>query len=328
MPVLLPFHAVYGSRTSLFVAGEGVVPEISGGHLKADDQPALFLYRQTFVFPGDTATSIRYGVMGLLNREGPAAIFPHERTLPDMVVRHTGLEASSLFFWTNDVNGSLAPLLRTTAPATIEVRDRFGCLHQIWRVTNRAAIHQMQAALTGNELFLADGHHRFAAGWTLATIQIRTPALRTFAAHRLVMDDRPIALPGAITIENGDIDDYWNATPKGHVRFGVAIPGESLRGIQVPRNPLDRNMSVLHDRVIPGVKTRPIRGLAEARQSGRMAFLVQPIAIDDIEHDARRGILLPPKSTDFFPKLAGGLVMNQLQNDNVTPPVAQIPGVR
>ena len=59
-------------------------------------------------------------------------------------------------------------------PRRFEVRDRFGCLHQIWRKNEPIWIAEVQKALEGKELFLADGHHRYAAGWNLATIQIRS----------------------------------------------------------------------------------------------------------------------------------------------------------
>ena len=69
---------------------------------------------------------------------------------------------------------------------------------------------------------------------------------------------------------------------------------------------------------------------AEAVASGRaqMALLVEGLSLDEIEVHARSGIFLPPKSTDFYPKLAAGMVMYRHQNENVSPPVPHLPGVR
>jgi uncharacterized protein (DUF1015 family) len=116
--------------------------------------------------------------------------------------------------------------LKVTRPPEIQVADRFGCVHEIWSVTDPGCICKVQAALNGKDLFLADGHHRFAAGWNLATIQVRNAALRTWPYAR-----------GAVSREE--------------------------------------------------------------------------LSIDQIERAARQGILLAPKSTDFFPKLAAGLVIHR-----------------
>jgi hypothetical protein len=301
----MPFRAVYGPPEGFYVHGEEDEPVICPASLRDDNEAALFVYRQTF-------DGVREGIIGLID----GRVLPHERTVPGRVVARTGLETSSLFLWTDEL-----PELRTDGAPFIEARDSFGCLHQFWRVAGAAPLE-----LRG-ELFLADGHHRFAAGWQLATIQTRSN-LRTLAAHRLVME--AIELPGAREIDS--VEAYWTATPPGFVRFGVVGPG-GLFGIEMRCGVEERNLSVLHERVLGDVPVRPVRGIdraLDAVKSGaaKMAFLVQPLSIDEIEQDARRGILLPPKSTDFYPKLAAGLIMHRHQNESVTPPVAQMPGVR
>jgi uncharacterized protein (DUF1015 family) len=67
---------------------------------------------------------------------------------------------------------------------------------------------------------------------------------------------------------------------------------------------------------LSGEQTKPIRGIRaaiHAVQTGpaAMAFLLEPLRIEDIEQDARNGLTLPPKSAGFFPKLAAGLVMHR-----------------
>jgi uncharacterized protein (DUF1015 family) len=226
-----------------YVPGEESPRSFGGASLIQDADPALFIYHQRFRFPGDTRDSIRAGIMGLLNRSD-ATVFTHEETCPERVsacvaaIHSVETDPGSLWLWCGDPRGLLAPLLEPAESVSIEATDRFGCLHQIWRVGDSGRIQFLQRALESQSLFLADGHHRYAAGWNLATIQIRTPALRT----------RP------------------------------------------------------HPHSLPD--------------------------IDTIERNARAGILLPPKSTNFYPKLITGLVMHRHQNVNATPPVAQRRGVR
>ena len=52
-------------------------------------EPALFIYRQRFRFPGDTEESVRDGVMGILNRADAGPVFLHEGTLPDRLAACT-----------------------------------------------------------------------------------------------------------------------------------------------------------------------------------------------------------------------------------------------
>jgi uncharacterized protein (DUF1015 family) len=267
--------------------------------------------------------------MGLLNR-AEAAVFPHEETRADRVAQCARTLASSdcdpgsLWLWCEDPNAILSPLLETTQAPDAEASDRFGCLHQIWRLTSMACIRDIQSALEGKPLFLADGHHRFAAGWNLATIQIRTGALRSLPSHHLVgAFDRP-CLPEMQPVE--DVGRYLANPRPGHSRFVVVTPGPVFRGFEAPRSfhvqDLLRDTTVQH--------AREMEEAIGAVESGRasMALLVAPLEIGQIETDARRGILLPPKSTDFFPKLAAGLVVHRHQNESETPATAQRPGVR
>ncbi len=342
MPVL-PFRSVtYSERAGalrdlIYVPGEETAPALDPSLLVEDSRPALFLYRQRFRFPGEAEESVREGVMGLLDPEEPARIFPHEETYPERVaacaaeLKSTGLHRSSLFLWCDDAEGIIAPLLKTDAPTSIEATDHVGCLHQIRRIEDPVWIHRLQAALRSKPLFLADGHHRFAAGWKLATIQVRTNALQTLAVHRLVLENSSLTLPETTPIE--DIAAYWAAAPPGLVRFGMVVPRTGLLGFELPCRDGGPNISILRSLVLHDIRTQPVRGIARAIEAvrtgqARMAFLLEPLSIAAIENHARCAILLPPKSTDFFPKLAAGLVMQRHQKETVTPATAQRPGVR
>ena len=41
-------------------------------------------------------------------------------------------------------------------------------------------------------------------------------------------------------------------------------------------------------------------------------MLIRPVSVAEIERTAREGLLMPPKSTFFTPKLRTGLVMRSL----------------
>jgi uncharacterized protein (DUF1015 family) len=326
MPVLLPFRALLYPDTAtnpfLYLPGEQAAPVIPGGQidellrqgaLQEDREPVLFLYRQTFRFTGQEEWT-RTGVMGIPGE--PSNIYVHEQVFDAGIeacreeLDKTGAFLSSLFLWCNDAEGLLAPLLNCDGAPLFEYSDQFGCRHQFWRIRDPAWIAAVQSALVEQPLFLADGHHRFAARWQLATIQIRNFALQTFAAHRLVLETRDMELPETQPVQ--DLRSYWEKTPPGRVRFGVLLP--ELRGFELPCAPDERNISVLHGRVLRGAVVTAVRDAAQAANAVRtgracMALLMEPLSVDDIEADAHRGLWLPPKSTDFFPKLLAGMVM-------------------
>ena len=312
MSILQPFRAFRAARSAIYVPGEEAPRRLLAGALTADTEPALFLYRQSFCLPGDDTQSVRNGVMGLLNR-AEANVFRHEETVPDRVAACASLiqsgesDPGSLWLWCGDPDNSLASRWDVTEAPEIEATDRFGCLHQIWPVTDGRRIRDLQLALDGQPLFLADGHHRFAAGWTLATVQIRSSALRSLASHRLVLQAGDTRLPATRPVE--DVDRYLASAAVGHSRYVVVTPGPVFGGFEVLTE-----VPVLQ--WVPGATIEAVRGVARAIaavQAGqaRMALLVAPFSIECIEQQARRGMLLPPKSTDFYPKLAAGLVLHR-----------------
>ena len=299
--------------------GEEPVPVIDPASLLEDPEPALFVYRQRFRFPGEEQESTREGVVGLLCRDRIEAIYPHEQTIRSSVEacrrerQQRQLEASMLTFWRHDLDGSLSSLLQVDGQPFTEAVDRFGCFHQLWRMPS--ADDKLQSRLLEKELFLADGHHRFAAGWQLAVIQIRTPALRTLAAHRLVMDNEEIVLPPTRPVT--DLRSFFRGAPAGCLRVGLFKEGR-LAGFELPCAPSELNLAVLQERVLGSIRTTPVRRVNDAiaavrSGAAKMAFLVEPLSVDEIETSARSGVLLPPKSTDFYPKVAGGLIMHRLK---------------
>ena len=171
----------------LLAEGEPMKALLERGILRQDTAKALFVYRQRFCFGGDETANVREGLVGLLGDAGENAVLRHEHTFAERRLAcekelgRTGANLSSLWLACDDVDRRMESLLCDAACERpwLEVTDGSHCVHQLWRVVNPARIEAAQGALEGKELFLVDGHHRFAANWRLATVQIRTEALRT-----------------------------------------------------------------------------------------------------------------------------------------------------
>jgi len=138
------------------------------GILKADPQPALYVYHQTFVSGAETVTRRAFIARVRLEPFGEGSIFPHERT-------HAGPKADRLKLMkacranlsqilalypdpTNAVQGALEAVIQSPP---IAARDDWGTTHELWTVSGNAVIAEATRLMAGVPLFIADGHHRY-----------------------------------------------------------------------------------------------------------------------------------------------------------------------
>jgi uncharacterized protein (DUF1015 family) len=162
------------------------------------------------------------------------------------------------------------------------------------------------------QLLIADGHHRYetalafheedgseASAWMMVVlVSTSEPGLTIFPTHRVVQHV-----------------DGIRGTP-------IDTPGDDLPGVVLYRaghyellegDGLDVD---LVERLAPGgVTYTPSRADAVATvDAGKAeaAFLLRPTRIDDVFAVARRGEVMPQKSTYFFPKLTSGLLFHPL----------------
>ena len=180
------------------------------GIVVQDPDPALWTLTQTFTGPDGTRRT-RHGFVCKvrLTDYGPGLVRPHERTHPAAkedrlrLMRATRANLSPIFSLYNDSAGeawsALEPM--TAAEPWGEVSDDEGTTHRLWRVGDQAAIARVQEALTGTELLIADGHHRYETARTYADevggegehryvlmclVSMSDPGLAIFPTHRLV----------------------------------------------------------------------------------------------------------------------------------------------
>src|SRR6201997_2091756 len=133
-----------------------------------DPQPSLYVYSQRFTVPGGTKELKRQGFIGLGRLEDYSAgiVFRHEQTLAKPkadrleLLRATRAHFGQLFMLYQD-GGEVESLLRRNDPPDIEVRDEYGVLHQVWRVSDPGIVSRISAAMAERKLIIADGHHRY-----------------------------------------------------------------------------------------------------------------------------------------------------------------------
>jgi uncharacterized protein (DUF1015 family) len=273
------------------------------GVLVRDQEPASWWLAQDYVGP-DGVGRRREGLVAALHTEPyeDRVILPHERTHAGpkegrlRLLRATRTQLEPLFFlWdcSVDVDGLGEPDLESGGD-------------KLWRLDPEFA-DALTEELADAQLLIADGHHRYETAlaygespWVLAVIvPTNQQGLTIFPTHRIAgslngASGRPIDRPG---------DDLPGVVLyRGGGRYEL-IDGDGLDPEIV-------------DRLAPqDVTYTPSRADAEAavdRGEAEGAFLLRPTRIEDVWEVARRGDVMPQKSTFFYPKLTSGLLFEPL----------------
>jgi uncharacterized protein (DUF1015 family) len=280
------------------------------GVLALDPEPACWWLSQEYVGPDGVARR-REGFIAALRLEPyeQRVVLPHERTHAGpkegrlRLLRATRTELEPLFFlWdgTIEVDGLGDPELEV---------DESGVVSRLWRLDAEFSAALVEE-LADAQLLIADGHHRYetalafhaeegteASAWLLAVIvPTGQEGLTIFPTHRVAQSagsgsGTPIApprksLPGPVLYRAGHYE---------------VLAGDGFLDPEVV------------DRLGPsGVTYTPSREEAVAavdRGEAEAAYLLRPTRIEDVWTVARRGDVMPQKSTFFYPKLTSGLLM-------------------
>jgi uncharacterized protein (DUF1015 family) len=177
------------------------------GVLVTDQLPTLWTLAQDYTGP-DGRARIRQGFFARVRVDeyGPGRIRPHERTHPGpkedrlRLTRATRTNLSPIFALYSDPAGAAAAALAEPEPWA-QTTDDDGTVNRLGRVTDPAAIEAATRALSGTELLIADGHHRYETARVYADevggegphryvlmclVALQDPGLTVFPTHRLV----------------------------------------------------------------------------------------------------------------------------------------------
>lgn len=165
-----------GPKEAYASAAAALSSLISRGTLSRPDAPAIFAYRQTTTTNG--VTQARKGMAVCVDavpfgaRKG-GGILPHEETFSGpkedrmALMKATRTQLSPIFGLHADEKGLATKLIDQVVAsrqpdATADMGD--GVKHEIWTITDPSTIASYQAALAGEDIFIADGHHRYSTG--------------------------------------------------------------------------------------------------------------------------------------------------------------------
>ncbi|MFN8222681.1 MAG: DUF1015 domain-containing protein [Gaiellales bacterium] len=286
------------------------------GVLVHEDQPAAWVVEQAYVGP-DGLSRTRTGLVASLGAEPyeTRAVLPHERT-------HAGPKESRLRLL-RAARAQLEPIFLLydgEPPFTTPERepDLEADGTRLWRVDGAA----LPAFFADRQLLIADGHHRYETTVAYAAedpregsnrllvvlVSTTDPGLEIFPTHRLFVGRPDIDPPGE---ERSDLAAALGALASAPYDASVAVFYRDGVVRFVEGEPGELDVELVDRFGHEGIAYTPDLDDAISRvDSGAAgcAFLLRATRIEDVFVRARRGEVMPQKTTYFFPKLLSGLL--------------------
>lgn len=322
---------------------------IADGTLVRDDTPGFTIYRMTFADESG-APRTTSGVLGALTVHDydERQVLAHERVTPKAssdrldLTRSTGANLSPIWGLTpaTGLTAALSKPGELVGSVTVG-----GVTHTVERVTDPVRVDQISTLVGSEPVLIADGHHRYgvaqhylaerrAAGnvdgsdTTLVFVnELVADQLGVAAIHRLYsgieLTDLRSALARCFDITPGpplreevlstmaERGSLLLVTPTGATEWltprDEAFDGvRDLDGARLEHALAGQRPTVTYQHGVDKLT----RALSEGGLTA--GVLIRPTSVAEILITAREGLLMPPKSTFFSPKLLTGLVVREI----------------
>ena len=289
------------------------------GVLVRDAEPAVWALSQDYVGPDGVARR-REGIVASLQVEPyeTRTVLPHERT-------HSGPKESRLRLL-RAARAQIEPIfLLYDGDSPLAAPDREPDLRaegtRLWRVDALVA-----EFFADRQLLIADGHHRYETAvayhaeegtpesgrMLVVLVSTSDPGLEIFPTHR-VFSGRADLVPRG---DGGELDEALTQLAGEKYDRSVAVAYSRSGAVLVHGEPGELDVELVDRYGHDGIAYTPDAGEAARRVDegeADVAFLLRATRIEDVFTRARRGEVMPQKTTYFFPKLLSGLLFMPLE---------------
>lgn len=139
--------------------------------LLQDEKPCFYAYEQRFSCQGKKYSRIGFFSTLRLEDIGRGKVYPHEETYSKAkldrleIMRATSANLESIFAFYSDKKDKIIKIIHqfTRRKPYLEVKDKDGTIHRLWKIDRKAAINKIVAEMKDKPVFIADGHHRYEA---------------------------------------------------------------------------------------------------------------------------------------------------------------------
>ena len=338
------FHIILGGEPA--AARDRIVAD---GVLVEDDEPAYYVYEQTW--DGGQRTGVFAAAE--VSPYDAKQIIRHEKTFDDKVKgriamrRATGLHIGPVFVLTRAPIAAALERAKQEAAPLYDFTSEFGgfselegIANKVWRVPEQSETGRaIQEALATQPLYIADGHHRYHA--SLLNEQTHflcyvTEEAVIQAYNRVINGVRPFSeIAGELPLE--PVESF--RTPEKHAFCIYTKDGcWNLKAQHVPEDVVGRldcailerelypKLGLTHDMIVDpnhfDYYSESALGEMKAavdRGDYDMAVALHPVSLGELMAVADAGledpeIVMPEKSTFFQPKILSGLFLYRYRN--------------
>ncbi|MBA2462422.1 MAG: DUF1015 domain-containing protein [Actinobacteria bacterium] len=282
-----------------------------------EEPPAVWALSQDYVGPDGVARR-RDGIVASLKVEPyeTKTVLPHERTHRGplegrlRLLRATRTQLEPIFL----LYDGPPPARPPERKPDLEVDGA-----KLWRLNDPSLVR----AFDDRQLLIADGHHRYettiafheeegtpeSAQMLVVLVSTEDEGLEIFPTHRL------FAAPQRLEGDRKRVDDPATALAglTGDLPAVVEVAREGAAVVRGEPGLLD--VQLVDTLGTDGISYTPDAAEALRRVhegEAATAYLMRPARIEDVFAAARRGEVLPQKTTYFFPKLISGLLFQTL----------------
>jgi len=349
-----------------------------------DSEPCIYFYSQQFNLKGEKRT--RLGFISLLHLdEKNSSIFSHERTRPQpkedrfRLIKQVKANLSPIFviFLDNKriIQRTYQHHIQGKNPI-LDITDTEKVIHKLWRIDSPDIIDNVGKGMSGENIFIADGHHRYevacayrdlmkkklgdaaTAGESFNYIlsyftNVNSRSLSILPVHRMVKLGAKFDFDEFKLSLKNYFDFVEKIRDKAHFLFLMEKGGctENVLGMYKDKKYyllrlknikiLDKMMSdklkdyrTLDVSILNHIILKKILGLdIEDKENinfsacadefiekvdnspSLIAFILNPVKVQQIISLALNGERMPSKSTYFYPKVLSGMVINKFNED-------------
>ncbi len=318
-----------------------------------DEVPSFTLYRMQFTDSTGKPRNVVgvIGALEVVD-EGAGGVLPHERTTPkaktDRLELTRATDANLSPVWGLSLASGLSKLLSEPGEHLGSVIDDLGVIHSVERVADGARIAAISTAISSHPVVIADGHHRYAisrtyrdetrdrlnsktsgAELTMTYVnELIDEQLSVAAIHRLYegisYKELAAALSPFFTITDADPvgpttlsqmnerNSLCLVAKTGRTHWLTPIANKFAGVRNLDSAYLEHALSNVQHEV------RYQHGVTEIQHElqtsdATAAILIRPVSVAEIQRTANEGLLMPPKSTFFTPKLRTGFVLREMK---------------
>jgi uncharacterized protein (DUF1015 family) len=260
---------------------------IGSGVLEQEGEPSLYAYFQKFTVPDTGQNLERKGFIGIgaIEEYADEVVHRHEHTLSGPkkdrmeLLRHTHAHLGQIFMLYPDPELAIDRLLdqAATGAPVIALQDEDGVTHSVWKISDPAAITQIQALMADKKLLIADGHHRYETALAfrnenpglkdaqkvmMTFVNMHSPGLEILATHRVLgglpeFDGTAFAsriqarrLGSIDELKNDELKKIFRTPAPDKVRIDLALASGEVYLYERDRKPGDLDVKVLHEELL------------------------------------------------------------------------------